>query len=118
MIATTIEQSKRLLEAGIDTKTADMYYKNNLSWLVDKEPQYSAIPSAGSPVNALEWYNKGYTASGKGPMSLLHFCFPAWSLSALIRLCPEHVPYRIIRTRGKDIEGIFEDCVTYLCKKK
>lgn len=43
---------------------------------------------------------------------------PAWSLSALITLCPEHVPYRIIRTRGKDIEGIFEDLVEFLCKEK
>lgn len=81
-IATTIEQSKRLLAAGIDPESADMYYKNNLPW-TDKEPKYSAILSDGSPVEALEWYNKGYTAAGKEPLSLLHFCFPAWSLSRL-----------------------------------
>ena len=81
-IATTIEQSKRLLDAGLDPVSADMYYKNNLPW-TDKEPKYSAILSDGSPVEALEWYNKGYTAAGKEPLSLLHFCFPAWSLSRL-----------------------------------
>lgn len=84
-IATTIEQSKRLLAAGIDPESADMYYKNNLPW-TDKEPRYSAVPSAGSPTEALEWYNKGYTAGGKEPLPLLHFCFPAWSLSRLIDL--------------------------------
>lgn len=87
-IATTIEQSKRLLEAGIDPGSADMYYKNNLPW-TDKEPRYSAVLSAGSPTEALEWYNKGYTASGKEPLPLLHFCFPAWSLSRLIDLIAE-----------------------------
>lgn len=81
-IATTIEQAKRLLAAGIDPGSADMYYKNNLPW-TGKEPKYSAILSDGSPVEALEWYNKGYTAAGKEPLSLLHFCFPAWSLSRL-----------------------------------
>lgn len=87
-IATTIEQSKRLLAAGINPKSADMYYKNNLPW-TDKEPRYSAVLSAGSPTEALEWYNKGYTASGKEPLPLLHFCFPAWSLSRLIDLIAE-----------------------------
>lgn len=81
-IATSIEQSKRLLDAGLDPESADMYYKNNLPW-TDKEPKYSAVLSAGSPTEALEWYNKGYTASGKEPLPLLHFCFPAWSLSRL-----------------------------------
>lgn len=82
MIATSIEQSKRLLKAGLEPKSADMYYKNNLPW-TDKEPRYSAVLSDGSPAEALEWYNKGYTAGGKEPLPLLHFCFPAWSLSAL-----------------------------------
>lgn len=85
-IATTIEQSKRLLDAGLDPVSADMYYKNNLPW-TDKEPRYSAVLSDGSPVEALEWYNKGYTAGGKEPLPLLHFCFPAWSLSRLWDIC-------------------------------
>ena len=84
-IATTIEQSKLLLAAGLDPESADMYYKNNLPW-TDKEPRYSAVLSDGSPAKALEWYNKGYTAGGKEPLSLLHYCFPAWSLSRLIDL--------------------------------
>lgn len=87
-IATSIPQSKLLIAAGIDPGSADMYYKNNLPW-TDKEPRYSAVLSAGSPTEALEWYNKGYTAGGKEPLPLLHFCFPAWSLSRLIDLIAE-----------------------------
>lgn len=110
-IATTEAQSRRLLEAGIDPQTADMYYKNNLSWLIDKEPQYSAVPSAGSPVNALEWYNKGYTASGKKPLPLLHFCFPAWSLSALWDLLAEsNITLEYATNRSSD--ALIESLVT------
>lgn len=81
-IATSIEQSKRLLAAGLNPESADMHYKNILPW-TDKEPKYSAVPSAGSPTEALKWFNNGYTAAGKEPLSLLNFCFPAWSLSRL-----------------------------------
>lgn len=87
-IATTINQSKRLLDAGLTPESADMYYQNILPW-TDKEPKYSSILSDGSPVEALELYNSGYTAAGKEPLSLLHFGFPAWSLSRLIDLIAE-----------------------------
>lgn len=87
-IATSIEQSKRLLDAGVPKESADMYYKNNLPW-TDKEPRYSAVLSVGSPSKVLEWFNKGYTAGGKEPLSLLHFCFPAWSLSVLWQVVHE-----------------------------
>lgn len=92
MIATSISQSKRLLEVGIDPQTADM--------------QWNAIPT----------YHGVEQELFVGEMT--HSGLPAWSLSALILLLPEHTFYRIARARGKDIEGIFEDCVTYLCKKK
>lgn len=111
-IATTIEQSKRLLAAGLDPESADMYYKNNLPW-TDKEPRYSAVLSAGSPTKDLEWYNKGYTAGGKEPLPLLHFCFPAWSLSKLIELIADTG-----RTMNfyptRDLAGVFKHAVNLL----
>lgn len=101
MIATTIEQSKRLLKAGVDPRTADMLY------LWDED----AIMGVGVCEYNLELIPGTEQEYNTGSV-------PAWSLSALITLCPEHVPYRVIRTRGKDIEGIFEDLVEFLCKEK
>lgn len=112
-IATTIEQSKRLLAAGIDPESADMYYKNNLPW-TDKEPRYSAVLSAGSPAKDLEWYNKGYTAGGKEPLPLLHFCFPAWSLSRLWELNSKSY-YRLSCPSIKSPEEIIEALVSFIC---
>lgn len=91
MIATTIEQSKRLLEAGIDPQTADMSWSN----VIVKE---KAVPLL--------------FAGDAAPASM-----PAWSLSAIITLLPEHIFWRIARLRGKDIEGIFEDCVYYFARR-
>ncbi len=92
MIATTIEQSKRLLEAGIDPQTADMSWSN----VIVKE---EAVPLL--------------FVGDAAPASM-----PAWSLSAITQLLPERIFWKIARVRGKDINGIFEDCVTYLCKEK
>ena len=65
MICTTIEQSKQLLELGIDPKTADMYYPNRID--IDNYPL------------SLEW---------KNGLPLLTQEVPAWSLSALLELIP------------------------------
>ena len=111
-IATTIEQRKRLMDAGLDPESADMYYKNNLPWM-DREPIYSPILSVGSPVKALEWYNKGYTVGGKEPLSLLHFCFPAWSLSKMIELIADSG--RIMNFYPtRDLDGVFKHAVNLL----
>lgn len=72
-IATTIEQSKRLLDAGLDPQSADMCYAN-----VEFNPNYlpdirlSVIPYA----QCVETYKTvGLIAEG---------IVPAWSLSRLI----------------------------------
>lgn len=62
-ICTSIEQSKKLIELGLDVNTADMYYQ----WYSEKE---SALHV------------------GKGSKKLNADC-PAWSLSALYALLPE-----------------------------
>ena len=69
-ICTTIEQSKKLLELGIDVNTADMWWETNV------------IPCIPFPVNdvATDW---SY-AQENGIL-------PAWSLSALVDLMPKNV---------------------------
>lgn len=97
MIATSISQSKRLLEAGIDPQTADMQWNAILT--------YHGVEQ--------ELFVGEMTPNG----------LPAWSLSALIKLIysiqtNQHRFEYIVWDNEGNIEGIFEDCVTYLCKKK
>lgn len=94
MIATTLGQSKRLLEAGIDPKTADMRWEIFPFGVPHLCYQCEVTPLIAPEVT------------------------PAWSLSAIIPLLPERIFWRIARVRGKDVEGIFEDCVYYLCKEE
>ena len=64
MIATTVEQSKHLIELGIPTESADMYY---------------------SPLNMdYPWVWVGKPLLEKGGV-------PAWSLSALLELIPSYL---------------------------
>ena len=64
-ICTTLKQSKKLIELGIDINTADMYY---------------------------QWYSETESALhvGKGSKNLNADC-PAWSLAALFDFLPEHI---------------------------
>lgn len=66
-ICTSIEQSKKLIELGIDVYTADMFWKNGVS---DKYIQcFTPFVSCGT--------NMDYD-----------YDIPAWSLSALLGLIP------------------------------
>lgn len=76
---TDISQSKKLAEI-LPIESADMYYQ----YVLPKSDKIKHIPKNGNPEEALEWYNKGYTYSGKEPLSLKEYCIPAWSLAALI----------------------------------
>ena len=101
MIATTIEQGKRILAAGISMETADMFW------------------NAGGIISELMTYLKTqpfpiFDINRKEVFEQQHLFPVAWSLSALIDLLPESAFWKIARVRGKDVEGIFEDCVTYL----
>ena len=64
-IATTIEQSKRLLEAGVPIESADMYWHNGFDYPMSKKR------------TSLTWNQ------------LLHVFPPAWSLSALWQMFHE-----------------------------
>lgn len=67
-ICTSIEQSQKLIELGVDINTADMYYPNRIG--IDNYP----LP--------IEW---------KNGLRLLSQEIPAWSLSALLELIPLHL---------------------------
>ena len=62
-ICTSLEQSKKLIELGVDVNTADMF------WLTTDKPRLHVL------VEDLEKYSRWD-------------CMPAWSLSALLDLMP------------------------------
>ncbi len=68
-ICTSIEQSKKLIELGIDVNTADMYYPNRT------DIQYQDALPIGMKHNNF----------------LLAQEIPAWSLSALLGILPMHI---------------------------
>lgn len=71
MVATSIEQSKHLLELGVDQNSADMYYPYLGAG------QYGDIPRVGFPIEY---------SGGKD--------IPAWSLSALLEVMPSFIDYK------------------------
>lgn len=78
-ICTSLEQSKKLLELGVDVNTADMFYADIL---VDVNHKYNLHP--------LESY--GFKTFGETKLKTSdHLSFiPAWSLSALMNLLPSY----------------------------
>lgn len=83
---TDIEQSKKLVEI-LPLESADMYYQ----YVLPKSDKIKHNPEIGNPVNALKWYNKGYTMSGKEPVTLDEYCIPCWSLTALLNVLPNGI---------------------------
>ena len=80
---TDIEQSKKLAEI-LPIESTDMYYQ----YVLPKLDNIKHNPEIGNPANALKWYNKGYTTSGKEPVTLDEYCIPCWSLVALLNVLP------------------------------
>lgn len=76
---TDLEQSKKLAEF-LPIESADMYYQ----YVLPKSGKIKHNPEIGNPINALEWYNKGYTLGGKEPIKLDEYCVPCWSLASLL----------------------------------
>lgn len=74
-ICTSIEQSKKLIELGIDINTADMFYS---SWTILADGEYILSPLNGETVTNLqrEYGNQ---------------IIPAWSLASLLELIPNYV---------------------------
>lgn len=80
---TNLEQSKNLANI-LPIESADMYYE----YVLPKSDKIQHNPEIGNPVNALKWYNKGYTMHGKEPITLDEYCVPCWSLAALLAQMP------------------------------
>lgn len=70
-ISTNIEQSKHLLELGLDPNTADMYYTGHRSIFNPKEIEYTQEPRVRAKFVSFD---------------RLEVFFPAWSLSALLEV--------------------------------
>ena len=76
-ICTSIDQSKKLLELGVDVNTADMFYAD---LFIDNKHKYIVYP--------LETYGfKTFKDTNKIENTKLKF-IPCWSLSSLMNLLP------------------------------
>lgn len=81
-ICTTIEQSKRLIELGLKSETADMHYVKK------------TMDSMGNPINdEFDIPHYGNTNSKYGRYVVMNFSnyetLPAWSLHRLIAMLPD-----------------------------
>ena len=92
---TDLSQSKVLAKI-LPLESADRFYQ----YVLPKSGKIKHNPEIGNPVNALKWYNKGYTTSGKEPITLDEYCVPCWSLAALLELLP-------------DVIKVEEECYTF-----
>jgi len=83
-ICTSLEQSKKLIELGIDINTADMYYQYYKSYSLSEgiTEGHCDIPVIGS------W--KEHHISIPDP-AMPNADFPAWSLAALLELIPPYL---------------------------
>lgn len=87
-ICTSVKQSKKLIELGIDVKTADMYYMYR-HWEIDEE-------TVGSQSDASIGFNSDFYC-GADNGKTYHY-IPAWSLTALLELIPKHIKQEDGRT--------------------
>jgi len=78
MIATTIEQSKRLLELGVSPDTSDMYYTPTKRLVCDS---YKTARDLARNIAPFINHGNDYEDS----------VIPAWSATALMRLLPSKI---------------------------
>ena len=113
---TDISQSKKLAEI-LPIESADMYYQ----YVLPKSDKIKHNPEIGNPINALEWYNKGYVFSGKEPITIDEFCIPCWSLAALLDIIKTYSSrleitlradknYNIFAVSGDFVFRSFDEC--------
>ena len=99
-ICTSIEQSKKFIELGIDVNTADMYYPNRVS--IDNL-YYPKRVGKDNYVLPIVWKN-GHP--------LLSQEIPCWSLTALLCVLPDEVGdnhYLTLNKEGKEYCCCYED---------
>ena len=90
---TTIEESKQLIEAGLDVNTADMF------WQVSDDPSM--------------WeYNDPHIFVGEKPKLMLKWLYavPAWSLAALLNIIDNNnIVYDICNDKNRDFKILVYD---------
>lgn len=74
-ICTSLEQSKKLMELGIDIDTADMHYS---TWTILNEGEYILSPNQGETIEELQ---EDYGNQ----------VIPAWSLAALLDILESEI---------------------------
>lgn len=103
-IATTIEQSKRLLAAGLNPESADMW------WTIvqpRKQDGWKLVPD-GQPYSMLNLYKKEHLGLAS------YEDIPAWSLSRLWELNSKSY-YRLSCPSSKSPEEVIEALVLFIC---
>ena len=91
-ICTDIEQSKRLIESGIDVNTADMWYDIRLGMIPNKIPQVRT--------------NNGIDID-------CYYIYPAWSLTALLGFIDKNISNVSLKYDGSEWFIIYEGCEEY-----
>lgn len=96
---TDLEQSKRLIELGLDVETSDMHYIEDSS-----DNPYCELYASKLNEEARKRYNTHY--------------IPAWSLSALLELMPFHIIENNVRYEFQIVKGLNKEEGTYKIKYK
>ena len=81
-ICTSIEQSKKLIELGIDVNMADMYWFNRHIDLTETKYELFIVDKSDKTI---DFFNSYAVAVEKDEI------IPAWSLSALLGLIPDKI---------------------------
>lgn len=81
-ICTSIEQSKKLLELGIDRNTVDMYWFNRHIDLTETKYELFVVDRSNKHI---DFFNSYAVAVDN------YEIIPAWSLSALLELMPDKI---------------------------
>ena len=78
-ICTSIEQSQKLIELGIDVNTADMYWLNRYIDLIETKYELLVVDRSNKHI---DFFNSYAIAVEEGEI------IPCWSLSALFDIMP------------------------------
>ena len=108
LICTTIEQSKRLIELGLNSETADMHYVKK------------TMDSMGNPINdEFDIPHYGNTNSKYGRYAVMNFSdyetLPAWSLHRLVAIMPDKIKMMSITMEWWDFHlQIYKTTISYI----
>ena len=108
LICTTIEQSKRLIELGLKSETADMHYVKK------------TMDSMGNPINdEFDIPHYGNTNSKYGRYVVMNFSnyetLPAWSLHRLMAIMPDKIKMMSITMEWWDFHlQIYKTTISYI----